>query len=191
MTVDPGPSDGSEVPRQIFEVVTRSFKRVWRAFGFCVPGFRANSVLPELVAIGCFLVLPWVGIGVALRHEYHSIENAAERSTGNLARALEESTRRTIGQIDSILLSARALQAAQGERFDFHEWVRTQTFTDRMAAQIAMVDSTGLVTASTTPLRTPVNVADRLHFRAQIDPAHDELFISEPMVGRVSGLQTI
>ncbi len=81
------------------------------------------------MAVGCFLILPWIGIASgASMHEYQHAKAAAVQSTANLAQALEESTRRTIGQIDYILLSARALRAAQGDRFDFHEWARTQTF---------------------------------------------------------------
>ena len=47
-------------------------------------------------------------------------EAAATQNTDALARALEEGTRRTIGQIDDILLSARELHSAQGAQFDFN-----------------------------------------------------------------------
>ena len=97
----------------------------------------------------------------------------------------KKSTRRTIGQIDQILLSARAFYVAEGKRFDFNEWVRTQTLPDRMTAAIGMADSKGRVFADTSPILTPVSIADRAHFRAQIDPTRDELFISDPVRGRV------
>jgi len=153
--------------------------------------FTSESLLPELAAIACFLALLWTSIGVVLDHEYHSAETAAMQSTGNLARAFEESTRRTIGQIDQILLSARAFYAAQGARFDFNEWARTQTLSDKMTAAIGMADSTGHVFADTLPIPAGVSIADRPHFRAQIDPSHDDLFISHPVHGRVSGEDTI
>ncbi|HVC63526.1 MAG TPA: EAL domain-containing protein [Acetobacteraceae bacterium] len=153
--------------------------------------FNGESLLPELAAIGCFLALLWASIGIALNHEYHSAETAAVQNTGNLARAFEESTRRTIGQIDQILLSARAFYAAQGPRFNFSEWARTQTLPDTMTAAIGMADSTGHVFADTLPFPAGVSIADRPHFRAQINPAHDNLFISKPVHGRVSGRDTI
>ncbi|MGD0106942.1 MAG: EAL domain-containing protein [Rhodopila sp.] len=175
----------------MFGAAIQLIGRVGRGIGSWLPNAKAESLAPEAAAICCFLLLPWIGITVALHHEYHSAEAAAAQSTGTLARALEESTRRTIGQIDYILLSARAMQAAEGERFDFHEWVRNQTFTDKMTAQIAITDSTGLVTGSTVALPPGISVGDRPHFRAQVDPAHDDLFISDPVTGRVTGLQTI
>jgi len=150
-----------------------------------------RPLLPELAAIGCFLAFLWASIAGGLSHEYSASETTAIQTTGNLARAFEESTRRTIGQIDQVLLSARAFRSAQGERFDFHEWIRTQTVTDRMTAQIGMAERSGEVFASNLPLPKGISILDRPHFRAQIDPAHDDLFISRPVIGRVSGQSTI
>lgn len=153
--------------------------------------FTGDSLLPEWIAIACFLALLWSSIGIMLSHEHRSGETAAVQSTGNLARAFEESTRRTIGQIDQILLSARAFQTAQGARFDFNEWARTQTLPDKMTAAIGMADAAGHVFADTLPIPAGVSIADRPHFQAQIDPSHDDLFISRPVHGRVSGTDTI
>ncbi len=152
---------------------------------------RPESLLPEVVAICCFLAFVWVSIFVALHHEYLATESAAEQTTGNLARAFEESTRRAVSQIDQVLLSARAFYKAQGTQFDFDEWSRTQTLSDKMTAAIGMADSTGHVFADTLPVMADTSIADRPHFRAQVDPTHDQLFISHPVHGRVSGQDTI
>jgi diguanylate cyclase (GGDEF)-like protein len=151
----------------------------------------AVPLLPELAAIACFLVLLWTSILIALNHEYHAAETASVQSTANLARAFEESTRRTVGEIDQILLSARAFYSAQGERFDFDEWARAQTLPDKMTAAIGMADTNGHVFADTLPIPPNTSIADRPHFRAQIDPSHDDLYISRPVHGRVSGEDTI
>lgn len=145
----------------------------------------------ELAAIASLLVLPWIGIAAALHYAYDSAEAAAFQSTANLARALEESARRTFDQIDYVLLSARTLRAAQGDHFDFHDWARKQTFLKRMTAQIAIADRTGNLTGTTVPNAPSMSLADRSHFKAQLDPTHDDLFISHPVIGRASGLQSI
>lgn len=150
-----------------------------------------DSILPELLAICGFLLLPWVGITVALNSIYDTHKAAAVQSTANLTQALEESTRRTIGSFDSFLLSVRGMQLAQGEQFDLPRWVAMQTLSDLKIAQVSITDRTGLVIASTVRLAPGISVADRPHFRAQIDPAHDDLFISQPVIGRASGLETI
>ena len=151
----------------------------------------AESTLPELIAIAGFLVLLWASIGVAIEHEYNTARTSAVQTTANLARAFEESTRRTISQIDQILLSARAFYSAEGDKFNFNDWARTQTVPDKMTAAIGMADHTGLVFADTLPIPPGVSIADRPHFIAQIDPSHDDLYISKPVHGRVSGQATI
>jgi diguanylate cyclase (GGDEF)-like protein len=151
----------------------------------------AESVMPELAAIACFLILLWASIAIALKHEYETAKTGAIQNTANLARAFEESTRRTIGQIDQILLSARAFYSAQGNRFNFDDWARTQTVPDQMTAAIGMADASGHVFADTLPIPPGVNIGDRPHFLAQLDPAHDDLYISKPVLGRVSGQATI
>ena len=60
-----------------------------------------------------------------------------------------------------------------------------------MTAAIGMADSTGHVFADTLPIPPGVSIADRPHFKAQMDPSHDDLFISKPVRGRVSGQATI
>ncbi len=151
----------------------------------------ARSLLPELAAIFGFLALLWIGISIASNHEYYAAEAGAVQTTGNLARAFEESTRDIITQIDQMLLSARAFRAALGERFDLNAWARTQTLPNKMTAAIGMADSTGLVFADTLPVPPGVTIVDRPHFRAQLDPTRDDLFISRPVLGRVSGVSTI
>jgi len=150
-----------------------------------------RPLLPELAAVFCFLTLLWASILIALNHEYHAAEVSAVQSTGNLARAFEESTRRTIDEVDQILLSVRAFSSAQGQRFDFRTWAQTQTLPDKMTTAIWMVDRTGLTVAGTLPVPPHVSIADRPHFMAQLDPTHDDLFISRPVHGRVSGEDTI
>jgi PAS domain S-box-containing protein len=60
-----------------------------------------------------------------------------------------------------------------------------------MTAQIGMANRSGEVFASNLPLPKGISILDRPHFQAQIDPAHDDLFISRPVIGRVSGQSTI
>jgi diguanylate cyclase (GGDEF)-like protein len=157
----------------------------------CLVRSSTRPLLPELAAIICFLTLLWASILVALNHEYHAAEVSAVQSTGNLARAFEESTRRTIDEVDQTLLSVRAFYFAQGKQFDFAAWAHTQTLPDTMTTAIWMVDRTGLTVAGTLPVPPHVSIADRPHFRAQLDSTHDDLFISRPVHGRVSGTDTI
>ena len=152
---------------------------------------NADSIWPGIVTISGLLVFLWVSIVIAMLHEYNSTDIGAEQSSSNLARAFEESTRRTISQIDQILLSARAFYHAKGDQFDFDAWARTQTLPDKMTAAIGMADKTGLIFADTVRIPPGVTIADRPHFLIQKNPDYDELYISRPVRGRVSGKDSI
>jgi len=147
--------------------------------------------LPEVIAVICILTLLWGSIGIFLYRDGLSAEALARQSTRNLARAFEESTRRTVTQIDQILRSARATHQIQGRDFSFDTWARDQILPDRMTAAIGMADREGRVFADTVPIPPGVSIADRPHFLVQKDPTHDDLFISKPVHGRVSGRDTI
>src|SRR5690348_3758571 len=86
--------------------------------------FITGSVLPEVIAVICILALVWGSIVIFLHHDAQSAQALALQSTSNLVRAFEESTRRTIGQIDQILRSARATYQFQGRDFSFDAWAR-------------------------------------------------------------------
>ena len=56
-----------------------------------------------------------------------------------------------------------------------------------LVLQMALADAQGLIVDSSLAMpKNPVNIADRAHFRAFKDDARDRLFISEPVLGRVS-----
>jgi diguanylate cyclase (GGDEF)-like protein len=183
----------SDAPRNASRPAANSswMMKLWPRMGARLVRFSGESVIPEVAAISCFLIFMWVGIAGALYHEYQVAADAAKLNTSNLSRAFEESTRRSISQIDQLLLSARAFHSALGNRFDFDEWARTQTLPDRMTAGLGMVDREGHVFADTLPFSPGVSIADRPHFLAQLDPAHDDLYISRPVHGRVTGQDTI
>ncbi len=136
-------------------------------------------------------MLLWGSIGVFLYHDAHGAEALALQSTSNLVRAFEESTRRTISQIDQILRSARATHQIHGADFNFDAWAREKILPDKMTAAIGMADPEGRAFADTGPIPAGVTIGGRPHLLVQKDPTHDDLYISKPVHGRVSGRDTI
>ena len=158
------------------------------------PGQAARQLLPELAAICFITALIWTCLGILIGQEYADSEREAVQGTSNLARAFEESTRRTISEINLTLLSARATRAMQGEKFDIKDWARTQSQLDNMTAGVHPVGAQGDLFASTLPMPLPprvINLADRPHFIAQQHSIGDALQISHPVLGRQTGRQTI
>jgi diguanylate cyclase (GGDEF)-like protein len=147
----------------------------------------AVVLLPEIIAICTCIGLIWVSLLLPLVQERRDAEHAAIETTGNLARAFEENTDRIVSGIDQILLSARAAYLENEKGFDISKWVSTRAKADKFDFFIGRIDEHGISRESTLgPKAMGINLADREHFRAQLDPTHDDLFISKPVVGRAT-----
>lgn len=145
-------------------------------------------VLPECLLLLVCIGLIWFSELAPLGRERAEVETSARDATSNLARAFEENTERVVSGIDQILLTARAAYADQKGAFDVAEWAARRVKVDKFAFFLGRVDASGWTRESTlTPPPKPIQIADREHFRAQLDPSRDELFISKPVVGRATG----
>src|SRR5580704_890003 len=147
----------------------------------------AVVLLPEIVAICFCIALIWFSLLVPLAQERQDAEQAAIETTSNLARAFEENTDRVLAGIDQILLSARAAYADNETGFDVRKWVSKRARADKFDFFVGRIDEHGISGDSTLgPAAAGINLADRDHFRVHLDPAHDDLFISKPVVGRAT-----
>jgi len=151
------------------------------------------SIMPELGAILGMIALVWISIALLLVRERDHAVDAAQNNTTVLATAFEESTKRIITELDQTLLSARASYEMEGSEFDIMRWAKNMIRSDELRVQVALMDRDGNEVRSTLARSNmrKVNIADRPHFRAQLDPTHDDLYISVPVIGRGSGEQTI
>jgi PAS domain S-box-containing protein len=110
----------------------------------------------------------------------------------NLARAFDENITRTVDAVDQQLLFFRDAYEHDPAGFVRWSWARRSTFVDNLQVQMAVADRDGKVIWSNLgPVPAGISVADRKHFRFQKTSTGDELFISKPILGRVSGKWTI
>lgn len=151
--------------------------------------FRSVFVIP---AIGVLvLVALWTGVLLRLSVESADILQATQTKADLLADALAQHTATTIHDIDVIALVVKRefelnpasinLEALQEEGF----------FSRATAAQVSVVDFTGRILQSTIPYAEGIYIADRQHFSVHRKPDVRGLYISKPMLGRVSGIWTI
>lgn len=64
-------------------------------------------------------------------------------------------------------------------------------FDSRIILQMILVDAQGIVRQSTLPLPGRVDLSDREHFIVHLAGGEDTLFISQTLLGRISGKQSI
>jgi signal transduction histidine kinase/ActR/RegA family two-component response regulator/HPt (histidine-containing phosphotransfer) domain-containing protein len=146
-------------------------------------GARHATTFLALAAIG----LIWASFYLALREEKQQTERAARQELGNLTRAFEEQIIRSFKAVDQTLLYVRDAYRRDPDKFDLGLWSRNgQVMTD-FAFQLTLVDRNGMVIASSLgPTTTKVDLSDRDHIKVHMQAGTDEMYISKPVLGRVS-----
>ena len=138
------------------------------------------------------IAIIWGGIYLLSSQEHESAYQDALRQGGNLARVIEEYIKRVVQESDSALLELRHSYQKDPQNFDIADWAaRTQSYTS-LTVQFGIAGPNGFVKLSSRgPLTTPVYVGDRRPFAFQLDNGEDRLFISDPVLGKVTKNLTI
>jgi diguanylate cyclase (GGDEF)-like protein len=138
------------------------------------------------------IVAVWGGI-YFLNNEAH--DRAYEdglRQGSNLARVFEEYISRAISGIDSELLVLRNLYQRDSEHFDFGSWIDSTTTRNKLTVHFSLAGPNGIIKLSSLgPVRSIIDINDRKPFRVHVDSATDELYISQPSIGHLSGKPSI
>ena len=153
-----------------------------------VPAIRQTTTYLGIAVIAII----WGGIYLLASEEHVRAYQNAVRQGSNLTRVLEEYISRVVEQSDSALLALRRAYEKDPQHFDILSWVaRTQSQRD-LTLQFGIADADGFVTQSSLgPLSAPVQVTDRAHFKVHQDNPADELYISAPLIGHISGKVTL
>lgn len=130
-------------------------------------------------------------VGFATAAALHEAERRtlaeAAQMRGNLARSLAEHQESSLRAIDISLQTLR--ESWQRDREGFAAAVERHEvlLRNERVIQIAVVDRNGWPVFSRAPVPRVMNFADRAYFRAHQASGRDELLVSEPMLGRITG----
>jgi diguanylate cyclase (GGDEF)-like protein len=152
--------------------------------------------LPKLIAerrsaavFGVVIIaMLWGGICFKYYQDLRGDMRDAERTNRNFAMVFEENVLRAIGEIDKSILYLRRTIETRQETDSFHTIVSTTDILSEIIVQVAIIGADGIMRASNAGPQPapPVDLSDREHYRAHLNSAVDHLFISKPVVGRVS-----
>src|SRR4029077_1460892 len=95
---------------------------------------------------------------------------------------------RSIGEIDKALLYLRRSIETRKDSTDYTTIVKTTDLLSEIIVQVAIIDGAGIMRASNVGPQPapPMDLSDREHYRVHVGSGEDRLFISKPVVGRVS-----
>jgi signal transduction histidine kinase/FixJ family two-component response regulator/HPt (histidine-containing phosphotransfer) domain-containing protein len=135
----------------------------------------------------CAVAVLWGGIIHSLSVEREQALQGAAQDTSNLSRAFEEHIVRSIKAVDQTLLYVREAYEKDPTGFDISAWAKNVQFLTDLTFQISLIDKNGILRGSNLSANGErINLSDRAHYSVQRDSALDELFISKPILGRVS-----
>jgi signal transduction histidine kinase/DNA-binding NarL/FixJ family response regulator len=140
---------------------------------------------PWLVAVLAVAVI-WASLAFHLLAERAHDERAAIESIDNLARGFGEHINRTIEGVDQVLRLLRNAYAADPAGFDLAKLTPAAETLNGLTLQISAVNRSGVMTMSNLPMASRLDLSDREHIKTHFNTTADELFISRPVLGRVS-----
>ncbi len=131
----------------------------------------------------------WAGVILKYIDDIKSDKKDAERANQNFAMVFEENVLRSIGEIDKALLYLRKSIESRKATTDYSTIANTTDVLSEIIVQVAIIDADGIMRASNAgPQPAPaLDLSDREHYRVHVNSTSDQLFISKPVIGRVSG----
>jgi hypothetical protein len=125
---------------------------------------------------------------VLLVQQRAGAELEAGRDARNFSHAFAETISRMIEGIDQTILLVRQAYATDPEHFNLATWARGTQFLNARTPEISIADKDGVLSMTNLgSLPSRIDLSDREHVAAQLHNDTDELFISRPVVGRMTG----
>lgn len=134
------------------------------------------------------IILIWTGVILEIRNQFAAVEQSSSRDALNYARVFEENVLRSLRQIDTQLWFVSS-SAGRKDSGLWQEIMRELPVDKELTVQLALVNADGMVAASTVANWSgrPLDLRDREHIRVHLDQKTEGLFISRPVLGRLSG----
>ena len=137
--------------------------------------------------LACVLAALWVAIALHLAKVKADVLADGERDLVNIDRAFAEQVASTVRAIDLSLMHLREHWLRDRSSFTTAVIAQQHYLERLLTVQVAVIDGQGkLAFTNLDPNPKPLDLSDREHFRVHADGQGDRLFISKPLLGRVS-----
>jgi len=150
--------------------------------------YRLATPLSLAIALGCMVAIAgfWLVTLQRVAVEREQAVASAMQSNANLAIAFEQQVFRTLKAAEQVAAFVREQYLQQGTDIDLRDWVARGVIREPMFTIISVVNEQGDIVSSSQETGA-VNYSDRAFFKALQASDRDDLFVSEPVLGRVSG----
>ena len=134
----------------------------------------------------------WVATGFHLLTFKRQLYEAYRQNSANLVRAFEQDVVHALHEVDWTLRLLRTYYARHDPAFDFAGLIRELSNADGLSFQYVVIGPDGLmVMSSAASAGAVLDLRDREHFYIHRDAKEDTLFVSKPILGKVTGKWSI
>jgi diguanylate cyclase (GGDEF)-like protein/PAS domain S-box-containing protein len=144
------------------------------------------SVYSTLVVTVAILIVIWAITLERVRHERENAIAAEVQRDSNLAESHKERATRSFELLDQVLLFFRTEYLVHGLPKSVKDRLRSFQVNDKYIAIVSVIGPQGQLLSTTGDFRLE-NYADRDYFKAHAENASDQLLISKPILGRLTG----
>lgn len=162
-----------------------------------IPIHPATSWLRHLVtplhlaiALACAVSMSAIWLATVQRIEAERAQAlaAAMEANADLAMAFERQIALTLESAEQIAALVRKQYLEQGAHFDIKKTLDKDTLRKPVFGFISVINERGdTVSSNADNPKAVINYADREFFQAQRSAQDDKLFVSKPVLGRISG----
>ncbi|WP_196232432.1 EAL domain-containing protein [Bradyrhizobium japonicum] len=136
--------------------------------------------------------LIWAGVVFLSNAEHERAYEAGLRQGSSLTRVFEAYILQVIKGTDSALLAMRDSYEHDPRSFNLMHWVDRAKLQSGLISRFVVIGRDGMMEMSSlAPNGPPIDLRDSDHFHYLAGAKTDELFISPPALGRVSGKTTV
>jgi diguanylate cyclase (GGDEF)-like protein len=148
---------------------------------------------PIVLISTVLMAVLWIAVWHHIAAENEARRRNAMHEAVKAALLLEQNVSRVVSEIDRILDFLRQVHARSGYAADWVSLVKAGYTVHNQVAQVAVIDAQGkLITSTSLPSpRNTIDLSDRAHFRFHIYSNDDQLFISNPVLGRATNKWTV
>lgn len=152
-----------------------------------------ESLLILLVAFNLLLLIGlWVGINIYTKNESAAAIRGANSDMENLVRGYEQYILRTLHHDDEMVKFLKYQYESRNGAIDLPDFVQRGLLSSDVLVLASIINENGDLIATTRPEPFErVNLRDREHFNTHVLVDSQQLFISKPVVGRVSATETL
>ena len=152
-----------------------------------------DSLLMLLIAFNLLLLVGlWVGIHIYTEHERVNAIHNASNDMDTLARGYEQYTLRTLHHDDEVIKYLKYQYESHNNTIDLPNFVERGLLSSDLLILASIANEKGELVATTRvgPFQK-INLRDREHFNVHVANDSQKMFISKPVIGRVSSTESL